>query len=315
MGWFLIKKKKLRGPVQPADSQGQSNSWAGRGGKYLLMALPFLALVLLTCVAWRSGERLLSRYVASEPIRAVTIRHVRLADAPTWMEPAARQKLQIQALTQLKGPRLAHEPLKAVADSLNSDPWVQRVRRIQRTRDGGIIIHADYRRPAAAIETAEGYVRIDAQAVRLPGNFVRNQVASLRLPVIVGVSSPAPANGQLWQGEDVASGLKLIQTLIRQPYRHRIAVIDVKGRDRRGELQIALVTPDRSIIWGLPPDQGVPIEADTATKLQRLKEVMNESPERDRYPTYDIHGADIFELRSLDAQASLSAFPGIARSR
>ena len=314
MGWLLRRKKKsIR--VSAASSAGPEPGWRGIGVRQVLVLLGCIAGAVLVAAAWRSGERILSRYIAAQPVTAPSYETVRLENVPPWIEPAARQRLQHNALVRLTGTRMSHEPLEQVATALGDEPWISRVERVQRARNGGVIIHAEYRRPLALVETPAGYIRVDEQGRELPGAFARGQLSGLGLPVIVGVASPAPGPGLAWPGDDLAGGLQMVKTLAAHSHRHRVAIIDVNGWDRHGSRQIVLTTPDRRIIWGLPPGKGAPIEADTATKLHRLSVVMTMRVNAGRQPTYDIHGADIFELEPLDAHAALTAPAVIANAR
>jgi len=157
--------------------------------------------------------------------------------------------------------------------ALAQDPWINRVRQVQRWADGRITVEADYRQPIALVATRDGYRLTDAIGVVLPGLYLEHQIDQLNLPVITGVLERTPATGQAWQSQDVAAGLSLVQTLADEPYADQIQRYDVSHRDARGRVRLVLHTATGMVRWGLPPGLEQSIEPTAQVKRSWLRHV------------------------------------------
>lgn len=281
MGWFLPGRVtgSRAGRAGQGRGQGRGRGRSGAGPRpwepgRTLLALRWcgwIAVAVGVVVGWVFLEEALVRYASVRHAGAPAADAVVLVDRPGWMSDAVADQLAAVVGRSVGGDPLDGVALRSAVGALAADPWVREVRQVQRTADGRLRVSAVYREPVAVVRTGDGYVLVDRDRTRLPGLFARHQVPLLGLPEVVGVMAPAPAVGGRWRGDDLAAGLALVALVADQPFAGQIEAVDVAGRDGRGRLSLSLLAGRRTIRWGLPPGQGVPIEpADDATKLRRL---------------------------------------------
>ena len=294
MSWFLRKRpsKKRNTPArrdparQPWDPQRTL-----KGLKLIGVATAVIALV----AGWRYSEQTLARYAAADREANAGVGHVTLVDVPFWMNRTTRDELRHLVGAAAGGDPLDHAGLRRAVDVLQSNPWIDRVQRIQRMDLGGIHVSAAYRQPIALIESHDGYHLVNEQAIRLPGLYLNHQVKELRLPLIVGVVAAAQPCGQIWPGDDLKAGLSLLTWLSDQPYLDQIRSIDVSGRDDRGRIHLVLRTEHGMVRWGLPPMMEQVVEPDAATKKRWLTDVYLQRGAIDAGGrTVDVYGAAVF---------------------
>ena len=179
---------------------------------------------------------------------------------------------------------------RRITEGLQRSPWVAEVQRVSKQADGRIRVRALYREPFALVEVNGSAYLVDCAGVRLP---VRYDVA--RVPDhywndwfrIVGVAEQVPAEGELWPGDDLAAGLRLVEFLREAtargevPFRSALRTIDVANYDLRvqkleGQLRIHTVSPRCNIIWGMPPGEEYGVEPTARRKLDTLRTVYAE---------------------------------------
>ncbi len=240
-----------------------------------LWGLKVLAIVVFTAViiaSYRPLSRQLQNYVSEKKAVVITADNVRLVDAPAWMPPGFRYRLQQLIASQFdRDPMDRRGPLLAVR-ALYESGWIERVDSVQRVA-GGVKVRAHYRQPVAFVRTADHYQLIDMQAVRLPGVYKAQQLPLLKLPVIVGAGYGPKAQGMKWEGLGVPAALSLISTLQYEPYFRQVKAVDVSQRDGRGRLRLSLRTEMGQVIWGLPVGEEKHLEPATTLKKQMLMEV------------------------------------------
>ena len=297
MGWF--------GKTGRGRNRGKRRSATRFADNLLVPAivkqrkhLAVAALIIATLVGWRYAKSYLVDNAAAATT-APTSQQVRLADAPPWLNKLVRQHLRQQVSACLQHDPWGRASLGRSVAALEQNPWVRKVRRLRRQRNGTVTVSADYRRPVAVVGSQHGYHRVDVHGVQLPGLFVHSKLESLGMPLIMGVGAPPPGEGLHWPGDDLFAALALVRFLEDQPYRKQIKYIDASSRDHRGRVRLALVTQNGCVRWGLAPGIGDPIEPDTSIKLRRLATVYRRWRAIDAGgKTVDIYGPAIF-IRSV----------------
>jgi len=214
-----------------------------------------------------------------------------LKNRPPWMNDFLVE--QIAALARPIGPHsiFDHKLLVDTAEMLGRNPWVRQVRSVRRayTRRPGdtLEIDCEYRAPVALVKWGAFYWLVDEHGVRLSERFTEPDVANIqfgpdgrtRIRVIEGVKhAPPHVAGELWPGDDVRGGLKMVQYLFDRIYTDQILRVDVANFGGRVDLkdpQLVLKTSFATQIWwGRPPsDEDVDsfIEVSTSRKLNDLR--------------------------------------------
>lgn len=295
MAWFLSNKKKqsTRGKRSAAPPPSQRR-------KQLLMGLVVIIALAGLAWGWIAAERYLKNYITQTRGQAVQPDQVVLVDQPAWMSETVSAELRSLVSQQMSGQPFDPASLSRVAQVLTQVPWVQTVKQVSRRPNGQIAVEAVYRQPVAVVEGRDGYHLVDAQAIRLPGLYQREQVASLPVPLVVGVkSAPPPQPGMVWRGSDVQAGLALSQLLNDQPFADQILAFDVTGRDAQGRVRLALITEAGRVEWGYPPGKEMTMEPTPQVKTQRLMWIANQPASRGKIDGggkhLDISGAEIGE--------------------
>lgn len=162
---------------------------------------------------------------------------------------------------------------KRVAETVATNGWVQRVRRVEKFADGRVELVCEFREPIAAVYQFPNYYLIDREGVRLPGLYD----GAGELPLIQGARSPAPAEGEKWIGEDLHAGIRLAALLGDQIYAYQVAGISVEnynGRLKRDDTHIRIQTvADREgtiggvVLWG----SAIGREAEEPTADEKLE--------------------------------------------
>ncbi len=187
-------------------------------------------------------------------------------------------------------------------------PWIAKVDRVEKTRQGRIIIEVTYRTPVAMVETHRGLYPVDAEAVLLPPNdFSLTQ--SDQLPHLRQVRSmPSGRAGTKWDDSLVVAGAKLCAALMPkgnlETHWDRYGLEAVIAPLPVGEN--ASVPPEppvyelltqggRRIIWGRPPGDDA-LEPTVAQKLGRLDSYIRQQKSLDQ-PV----GAYRIDIQGFDA--------------
>ena len=198
-----------------------------------------------------------------------------------------------------------------VAAAFAKHPWIAQVDRVEKTRQGRIILEVTYRTPVAMVETHRGLYPVDAEGVLLPPNdFSLTQ--SDQLPHLRRVSSmPSGPAGTKWGDPLIVAGAKLCAALMpkgdldshwnRYGLEAVIApVLSVGTAEMPPEPPVfeLLTQGGRRIIWGRPPGDDA-LEPTVAQKLGRLDSYIRQQKSLDQ-PVWaygiDIRGFDAMRL-------------------
>ena len=119
------------------------------------------------------------------------------ADHPEWNERSLLDKSLVADL----------------AAAFAKHPWIEKVDRVEKTRQGRVVVQVTYRTPVAMVETYRGLYPVDVQGVLLPPSDF-SIAESDQLPRLEGIKSlPNGKAGQPWGDPLVAAGAKLCSEL------------------------------------------------------------------------------------------------------
>jgi len=248
-----MSRKSDKKPKSSSAGDTSAGRWAGRAAWAIAAAVLVAGGAL---VFSRLEDRVLNGQVGQAP-RVV---RVELAERPAWMPAAlagliARQVLPAEA--HYYDSRLVEHVRAASARC----PWVRRVVNVEKypAAEPGVAVvevRAEFRMPVARVGMGPDFAYVDAEGVRLPAGEVprwaglnddgsatyyldRGDVprgrrySRIHYITIEGVSAAAPPVGQRWEGEDLASGLRLTALVATRPYAHEITAIDVRNHGGR----------------------------------------------------------------------------------
>jgi len=291
MSWFLKKRqKKNRRTATRRDQAHQP--WDPQRTLNGLKLVGVITAIIALATGWRYSEKSLARYVAADHTWNAD---VTLVNVPFWMNQTTRDELCHLVGAAVGVDPLDHAGLHHTVRVLQSNPWIDRVYRIERLDQNKIRVSAKYRQPIALIESHNGYHLVSEHAIRLPGLYLKHQLNDLKLPLIVGVAAAAQRYGQIWPGNDLKAGLSLLTWLSDQPYLNQIRSIDVSGRDDRGRIHLVIRTDHGMVRWGLPPNIEQVVEPDAATKKRWLTDVYLQRGAIDAGGRIvDVYGAAVF---------------------
>ena len=194
-----------------------------------------------------------------------------LVDAPNWMPSMVAGRIRHRCRPFGIG-FYDDQLLAEVAQRAAMSPWVRKVNFVRKRlapdgRSGVIELSCEYRQPVACVELEHRAGResmqvayIDAEGVRLPfadvpkfvarfttmeGAFEQRYYASpdswpahaavwrAHYPIIRGVLSGEPEDGQRWVSPELEAGLRLFDWISSREYADQITVIDVRNHDGR----------------------------------------------------------------------------------
>ncbi len=260
---LAIRKRRLRSRLSPR-------------GRAIVVGIGVRVLLATAIV---SGTYLIVRRVHSD-LKQMSRYQVDLArlklEVPSWVTPAIRSQLkQIPDFPQTFS-ILERGIAEKVAVAYSQNPWVVKVRQVEKQYPRSLRISLEVRRPVAAVRFRGRYYLADALGVRLPLDFTSWPHQDLDLPFVKDATSPPPAPGEVWQDAAVEAGLAVSAILLKADsgVHKRITAIDVtnlKGVRSPTESEIVLLTENRiPIYWGRSPLTYSPRELSAAQKLSNL---------------------------------------------
>lgn len=274
MPWVASKSRRLR-RRSPSSAWAMPGLWDPQRTLRGLKVLGVAAALIAFLIGWWWTECSLVEYTRWARAAAVTPEGVVLADAPPWMQsyPGAAAQIATAVAERISDNPLDGPSLQAAAAALERQAWVRHVKQVRRLPGGRVEVRAVYRQPIAIVAGRAGYHLVDAEAVRLPGLYVRQQVNRLGLAVITAVASAPPGVGEPWPGEPIRAALSLVQLLAGEAYADQIIAYDVRERDERNRIHLVLYTKHGKVRWGLPPGQEQVLEERAVVKRQWLRRV------------------------------------------
>lgn len=206
-----------------------------------------------------------------------------------------------------------------ISHAFAQHPWIARVEKVEKTRQGRIVVQVVYRHPVAMVETHRGLYPIDSEGILLPPNDF-SLTESNRLPHVRNVRSmPNGPAGTQWGDPVVAAGARLCTALMSQStldsYWERYGLEAVIAPDldlsalRNTSDHIGSETPvdhpvpmkfelltagGRRVIWGRAPGDDS-LEPTVEQKFLRLDSYLRQHGSLDNPPdtiAIDIRGFD-----------------------
>ncbi len=205
------------------------------------------------------------------------ITRVVLEDKPDWMDEATATDIcRLVSELAAQDPSDLDLPAKAAA-KLAQSVWVKRVlpAGVVNNYDGTLSIRCEFREPIAAVSTGGVLVRVDEQALVLPGKLLLSGVPVGKYKTILGVTSEPPDPGQVWDSPDLLAAVELLSFIQDRPFSREITAIDVSnynGRQDVSKPHIVMFTDQRTVLnWGRAIGTEGRIEVDYQQKLQHLE--------------------------------------------
>ena len=223
----------------------------------------FLTALLFVCafVLVLAGFAFLDGYVKKQTTGSSGNRTIELVgEVPNWVSEEIKNRIYAAATAEANNSANADEIIAASAQSniANLVPWLADAK-VQTTHKN-ILITGRWRKPILLVTAEKNKFFIDADLVVLDYSPLGN------LPVInitgLELSKIPPTLGKVWQGDDLAAGMAVLNRLSRmdiaispdKPLLRQIERIDVanfEGRKNKREPHISLYTKDGTqIIWG-----------------------------------------------------------------
>jgi len=254
--------------------------------KRCLRAFAVVAVMGLIVYALNRGLDKVETFVHAMPRYDAPVR-LQWDGLPDWLRLPENRHI-LEDLTRRTGLTEADRPLddvlaERVGKALDRPDigWVKSVERVTVRPDGVVAVRCQFRRPIAWVPWGRYCYLVDAERVRLPGRYDPAACQTGVLLPVVGVRSGPPEVGQIWPGDDLASGLAMAGLLGDQAFRHQITGVLVSnhdGRQNKSRPHIELAT-DRvgsRIWWGRPPGEEHGTEIAARQKLTLLEMLYRE---------------------------------------
>jgi len=217
---------------------------------------------------------------------------------PAWVNDELKEKLSAAARADGMGLQLDDTAAGRVQSNIQElFPWLDGA--TVRTMHDRLVIEGRWRRPIVFVKWGLDKFYVDHELVVL--DFVELPQLTITKVQGLAVTAESPALGQVWQREDLAAAVELIELLGRwdrqktpdKPLLNEIAAIDVSnynGRDNSRFPHIVLYTTDNTeVIWGAELGKWQRhLEANDAEKLAKL------------YAYYEEHGTLLGEVKYIN---------------
>ena len=271
------KKDNGKGKTEVGNNQSESSLPAGAAvGVKIAFALVAVAVVVVGMYMLR--ENVLSSLTkpAGESVR------VRLADPPEWLPGSVADRVvaDIQSAVHSRGV-LDDDLAEDVFNAAGKNPWIAKVHKVTRQKDGTVLVRADFRRPFALVDFSPldpGDVRVvDSAGVVLPlSPRLLNAREYVRIREIT--TDPPPA-GEKWDSKPLADALKLLGLIKDKPYISLINSIEIeKIINARVHLVMYAFTGDGrriEILFGRFPDNDLDYCVSPAVKIAGLDKIFS----------------------------------------
>ena len=243
------------------------------------VGLLWLFTVTIVILAWILGVPRLEAFASNRELVSPHEVTIRFVNPPQWIKGPLGDSLLRTATMQIGGDPLRRDDLVAVRQALIDTGWFYSVDQVRRVQSDLVEITAAFVHPYTLIRDGSGYHLIDVEGKLLPKSYGpgddlpmvydSQRDATVSMIAISGAHFKRPPVGKSWDGADVSAGLKLLQLIDRQPWRHQIIEVDVSQFLKDGPIKLRT---DRGsvILWGGPPGEEAALELLAAGKIQRL---------------------------------------------
>jgi hypothetical protein len=344
----MMKLFGSRGERPSADS-AKDGFLQSRWFRTLLTFCSVLVVVAVCIEIYRRANNYGARVVEARPVEA----RIEILNPPAWLDRriitalldesyafAQKDEATYDRARNILDNEVLHEiaDLYTGSDTVDGksvsrqthgyNAWISGITEVRReiAKDNSmqtITIRAQWRSPMAWVRAGDSFYLIDADGVRLPGEYpAANREA--RLMVLTGIDQPmadgkpaVPQPGETWtggtsgqRGEDQLAGMKLIATLRGRAFAGQIDAIDLANFKGRKDPLAAWILLDtiwrtangtpRVIQWGRPVGQEIYYEVPARAKLQALDAIY------ERFKRIDA-GRDSVDVRWEGASGSKMA--------
>jgi hypothetical protein len=230
-------------------------------GKSNLAGYAKVILFILAFVLVLAGFAFLDSYVKKQTTGESGPRTIELVgDVPKWVSDEIKNRIYAAATAEANDSTNEDEKIAASAQRNIASlvPWLAEAK-VQTTHKS-ILITGRWRKPLLLVTAEKKKFFIDGDLVVLDYSPIGN------LPVInitgLELSKIAPVPGQVWQGDDLAAAMAVLNRLSRMDIavsadkpllRHidRIDIANFEGRKNKRDPHISLYTKEGTqIIWG-----------------------------------------------------------------
>jgi hypothetical protein len=237
---------------------------------------------------------------------------VRAAVAPPWSGGQGEELVRVEGQGSIFDPEL----IGRVGRSFEQCAWVRKVTSVERVFPDQVRVRFEYRRPHVAVRRENGFVLVDAEAVRLPGVYAQVPPCD-RAAVVGGVTAKVPEAGRRWEDAALAAGLAMADLAHEDPLLKKLGVKEVDvanhgGRldPRRSELQLVTGTGCQ-LAWGRAAKDARFGEPTVEEKLDSLRGVLAAYPGLQGLKRVSVHfpGQKAVELVEPYAQTPSAPAP------
>ncbi|HVT82963.1 MAG TPA: hypothetical protein VHM90_20160 [Phycisphaerae bacterium] len=219
-------------------------------------------------------------------------------------------------------------PAPRSRQSIGYNAWIKRITEVRRdvARDKSIQtiqIAAEWRTPVAWVRVNDGLYLIDAEGIRLPGDYRLEDRPQIKLLALTGVSFPKsphaiPAPGQIWSDSaalapDLRAGMQLVAALRRQPFAAQINEIDLSNHAGRvnprtpwivfNTIYPAAAGGPTHVEWGRPIGEEKYYEVQSSVKIKTLNELFTQFGRIDSARDYVDIRTEVVRLPKLSTAA------------
>ena len=226
------------------------------------------------------------------------IKWVVLEDQPDWMdEGTATGICQMISDLAAQDPSDRNLPAKAAA-KLAQNIWVKRVLPAGVVNDyhGTLSIRCEFRKPIATVSSGAFLVRVDEDALVLPGRLLPTGLPVDKYKSILGVTSEPPGPGHIWDAPDLLAAVELLRLIGDRAFSREITAVDVSnynGRQNSSKSRIVMFTEQGTILkWGRAIGTEGHIEVDHHQQVQHLDGLFAEHSSLNTLLYVDLRGRE-----------------------
>lgn len=276
-----VKPRKARDPAKAARMQLILGTLAG-------------ALIVLGLIA---GLDFLRNHTIDKNVPP--IKWIVLANQPDWMdEDTAAGIRQLISDLAAQDPSDRNLPARATAKLAQKSLWVKRVLPAGVVNDyqGTLSIRCEFRKPLATVSSGDFLVRVDQDAMVLPGKLLPSGLPVGKYKSILGVNSQPPEPGQIWDAPDLLAAVELLKLIGDQPFDQEIIAVNVSnfnGRQNASKSHIVMLTDQHTVLnWGRAIGTEGHIEVDHHQKLQHLQGLFIQQGSLNKLRYVDLRGRE-----------------------
>ena len=294
MFWKKKKKAKASRPT-PVRAPNRVDSATLARRKRIRQVMLGVGIAVVAALGVILGVQLLQNRMLAE----VPVKNVFVVDEAGGLDQTAIEAIKQVAMEAVRENPADRKLAEKVAARLAGNIWIKRIPPggVVNNYDGSLAIRCEYRQPIAIVGAGGVWVRVDRDALVLPGRYLPSGVPAGKYREIVGVKSNPPPAGQVWTAEDLWAGVNILRLIDGRPFTGEITAVDVsnyKGRRNTYKAHIVLTTEKQSEIrWGRAIGTEGRIEVNHEIKLQHLEELFISQGSLNKLEYADLRGQKV----------------------